>query len=121
VARPSKKTRSGKKAKKTSAKRTCTKCWRPAAAGRRQCRYHLAYFREYRRKRRQDGKCIHCAAPSGGYQLCDDCASRSSDLMRRRYYERRKAGLCVACGAPADGYSLCEKCSARKARARATR
>ena len=105
--------------KKAKARRTCSKCARPAAPGRKQCTYHLEYFREYRRKRRAQGRCIHCGAKSGGYQLCDDCASRSSELMRERYYERRKAGRCVACGARSGGYSLCRACATRKAKARA--
>ena len=107
--------------KKSAAKRTCTKCARPAAPGRMQCEYHLAYFRAYRQKRRAQGRCIHCGTPSEGYQLCDECAARSSELMRRRYYQRRKARRCVACGAPSAGYSLCEVCTERKAQARAKR
>jgi hypothetical protein len=107
--------------KPTRARRSCTKCARPAAPGRKQCRYHLEYFRTYRQKRRAKGRCIHCGTPSAGYQLCDACASRSSDLMRQRYYERRKAGLCVACGAPSRGNSLCAACTKRKARARKAR
>ncbi len=106
---------------KKATKRTCTKCSRPAAPGRKQCRYHLEYFRTYRQKRRTKGRCIHCGTPSGGYQLCDACAARSSELMRQRYYERRKAGRCVACGSPSKGNSLCAACTKRKARARRLR
>jgi hypothetical protein len=98
--------------------KTCSKCWRPSAAGHKQCQYHLEYFREYRRKRREKGLCIHCGQTSKGYQLCDACASRSSEQMRQRYYERREKGLCVACGKSSAGYSLCESCTARKADAR---
>lgn len=100
------------------ATKNCSKCWRPAAQGHKQCQYHLEYFREYRKKRRQQGLCIHCGQTSNGYQLCDGCASRSSEQMRQRYYQRRAVGLCVACGQSSGGYSLCEECTSRKADAR---
>ena len=101
--------------------RKCSKCARPAAPGHKQCEYHLNYFRAYRKKRREQGLCIHCGQPSNGYQLCDDCAARSSEQMRHRYSERRSQGLCVACGRGSDGYSLCDGCASRKAQARASR
>jgi hypothetical protein len=99
----------------------CTKCWRPAAQGHKQCDYHLNYFREYRKKRREQGLCLHCGQPSNGYQLCDDCAARSSEQMRERYYERRSNGQCVICGKGSNGYSLCDGCASRKAQTRALR
>ncbi len=108
------------KTKRRSA-RKCTKCDRPAAPGHKQCAHHLEYFREYRRKRRELGLCIHCGKASRGYQLCDECAARSSEQMRQRYYERRAQQRCVACGRPSSGYSLCESCAEKKASARALR
>lgn len=98
--------------------RRCTKCDRPAAPGHRQCRAHVTYFREYRRKRRDAGRCIQCGAAARGYQLCPACAERSSELMRDRYRERRDAGRCVVCGAAARGESMCKPCAAHKAAGR---
>jgi hypothetical protein len=103
---------------KPSTVRQCSKCARPAAPGRKQCRYHLAYFRAYRQKRRKRGMCIDCGAPSPEYQLCDNCANRAATQMKGRYYERRARGQCTACGAPSRGYSLCDTCTERKAKRR---
>lgn len=106
------------KAKKSTSTKQCSKCWRPAAPGRKQCKYHLAYFRNYRRKRRAAGLCIDCGAPSPDYQLCDACAERAATQMKKRYYQRRTLNKCTACGAPSRGYSLCDACTERKARRR---
>ncbi|MEB2311952.1 MAG: hypothetical protein OZ921_20185 [Sorangiineae bacterium] len=104
--------------KKAPNTRLCSKCQRSAAPGRKQCRYHLEYFRKYREKRRAAGICIDCGAASPDFQLCDACASRAAEQMKERYYERRKRGRCTACGAAAKGYSLCDACTERKAERR---
>ncbi len=104
--------------KRASSTVQCSKCWRPAAPGRKQCRHHLAYFRKYRKARRAEGLCIDCGAPSPSYQLCDGCAERAAAQMKKRYYERRARGRCTACGAAAKGYSLCDACTERKAKRR---
>jgi predicted amidophosphoribosyltransferase len=55
--------------------------------------------RAYQLKRLQRGLCQECGKrPANGRTMCEGCAKKLKDSMRRRYHERKSMGLCVYCG-----------------------
>ena len=96
------KRRMAQRAKAHRAAGLCVTCSEPAAPGRTRCEHHLAYFREYMRRRvlrPEDtglprGACVDCGTP-----VRPDVSTRSAPLPRRcpactrRYVAERERPL----------------------------
>ena len=74
-----------------------------------------------RLRRKAQGLCTECAAPTHGRRICDACdakkrAATPPDYYRKRYWKQVAAGLCTTCGkkAAAPNLRCCASCHQRK-------
>lgn len=59
------------------------------------------YARNWRQKRRTEGRCAICGGPwptKNKRQYCNKCATKFSDDRRQRYQRTRAEGQCWGCG-----------------------
>ena len=100
---------------------TCMTC--NAAANDRNRLYMLKYNREhkeeikarniaYRKRLREEGRCVQCGRPSNGFVLCQQCRNKSNNRGRSKRLGnqmRDELGICRKCNSPVvPGFKHCQ-------------
>jgi hypothetical protein len=88
----------------------CARCPNPPKKGCKHCEGCLKYYRDFRQKQRDEGKCTNCGTPH------EDTTSKCANCLMQKQLRLtdRPPGMCAWCTNDAlPGKAGCEKCRKR--------